>query len=60
MTGAREILAGSDDVLTIEWTVWLANKKAGWYEFDGHAARGYAPDMPPRNSTALQVASAGG
>lgn len=47
----REILAGSEDVLTIEWTVWLANKKASWYEFDGpRGESGYDPDHPPRNS----------
>lgn len=38
-------------VTDIQWTVYLANKKASWYEFqqlDGE--HGYAPDHPLRNA----------
>jgi hypothetical protein len=39
------------EVLDIEWTVYLANKKASWYEFqqlDGE--HGYDPNHPLRNA----------
>ncbi len=39
------------EVVDIEWTVYLANKKSSWYEFkqlDGE--HGYAPDHPLRNA----------
>lgn len=43
---------GNDGVLVdIQWRVYLANKKAGWYEFsqlDGE--HGYAGDHPRRNA----------
>jgi hypothetical protein len=35
----------------IHWRVYLANKKACWYEFDATAGEhGYAPDHPRRNA----------
>ena len=38
-------------VTDIRWTVYLANKKAVWYEFDSHdGEHGYAPDHPLRNA----------
>ncbi|MFL6214785.1 MAG: LodA/GoxA family CTQ-dependent oxidase [Blastocatellia bacterium] len=39
------------EVTDIEWTVYLANKKASWYEFQETAGEhGYAPDHPLRNA----------
>lgn len=39
------------EVVDIEWTVYLANKKACWYEFQQNAGEhGYAPDHPLRNA----------
>jgi hypothetical protein len=39
------------EVADIEWTVYLANKKACWYEFKQTAGEhGYAPDHPLRNA----------
>ena len=39
------------EVVDIEWTVYLANKKACWYEFkETQGEHGYAPDHPLRNS----------
>lgn len=39
------------EVVDIEWTVYLANKKACWYEFKQTAGEhGYAPDHPLRNA----------
>jgi len=39
------------ELVDIEWTVYLANKKSSWYQFqqlDGE--HGYAPDHPLRNA----------
>ncbi len=37
-------------LLDIEWTVYLANKKASWYQFKGTQPEyDYAPDHPLRN-----------
>lgn len=37
-------------LLDIKWTVYLANKKANWYQFKETAGEhGYAPDHPLRN-----------
>jgi L-Lysine epsilon oxidase N-terminal/L-lysine epsilon oxidase C-terminal domain len=43
---------GNHGVLVdIEWQVYLANKKAVWYEFDALAGeRGYGPNHPRRNA----------
>jgi hypothetical protein len=39
-------------VLDIEWTVYLANKKASWYQFkELQGEHGYAPDHPLRNAS---------
>lgn len=39
------------EVTDIEWTVYLANKKASWYEFQETAGEhGYAPKHPLRNA----------
>ncbi|HKP11903.1 MAG TPA: LodA/GoxA family CTQ-dependent oxidase, partial [Blastocatellia bacterium] len=39
------------EVTDIEWTVYLANKKASWYEFQETAGEhGYAPSHPLRNA----------
>lgn len=39
------------EVVDIEWTVYLANKKACWYEFrETQGEHGYAPDHPLRNA----------
>lgn len=41
----------SGPLLDIEWTVWLANKKASWYQFKQlEGEHGYAPDHPLRNA----------
>ncbi|MBC7777508.1 MAG: hypothetical protein H7246_18895 [Phycisphaerae bacterium] len=41
----------SGKLLDIEWTVWVANKKASWYQFEQLAGEhGYAPDHPLRNA----------
>lgn len=38
-------------LVDIEWTVWLANKKAVWYQFQELAGeRGYAPRHPLRDA----------
>jgi L-Lysine epsilon oxidase N-terminal/L-lysine epsilon oxidase C-terminal domain len=38
-------------VTDVLWTVYLANKKASWYEFDAtDGEHGYAPDHPLRNA----------
>ncbi|MBL8231216.1 MAG: LodA/GoxA family CTQ-dependent oxidase [Bryobacterales bacterium] len=38
-------------LVDIQWRVWLANKKAAWYQFDGLAGEhGYADDHPLRNA----------
>lgn len=38
-------------LVDIQWRVWLANKKAGWYEFQQlEGEHGYAPDHPRRNA----------
>jgi hypothetical protein len=43
----QRIVGAVTDVL---WTVYLANKKASWYEFDAtDGEHGYAPDHPLRN-----------
>ena len=43
---------GNQGVLTdIQWRVWVANKKACWYEFQQlNGEHGYAPDHPLRNA----------
>jgi hypothetical protein len=39
------------EVADIEWTVYLANKKASWYEFkELEGEHGYSPDHPLRNA----------
>jgi hypothetical protein len=57
--GGREIRRGdtvvgqgtSGQLIDIEWTVWLANKKASWYQFQEQAGEhGYAPGHPLRNA----------
>ncbi len=48
----------SATVLDIEWTVYLANKKASWYEFKELAGEhGYAPDHPLRNASITAAAA---
>ncbi len=38
-------------VTRIKWTVWIANKKASWYQFQTkNGEDGYAPNHPLRNS----------
>src|SRR4051794_12366865 len=38
-------------LVEIQWRVWLANKKAVWYEFgQAEGEHGYAPDHPRRNA----------
>ena len=40
----------------IVWTVYLANKKASWYEFDQtNGEHGYSPNHPLRNPTITEV-----
>ncbi|MGC1377427.1 MAG: LodA/GoxA family CTQ-dependent oxidase, partial [Anaerolineales bacterium] len=42
----------SATLLDIEWTVYLANKKASWYQFkELEGEHGYAPDHPLRNAS---------
>ncbi|HYR12539.1 MAG TPA: LodA/GoxA family CTQ-dependent oxidase [Longimicrobium sp.] len=37
-------------LVDVEWRVWLANKKAAWYQFQQlQGEHGYAPDHPRRN-----------
>ncbi|RED97888.1 LodA/GoxA family CTQ-dependent oxidase [Marinoscillum furvescens] len=50
--GDEVIGVGSKGKLVdIEWTVWLANKKASWYQFDQlEGEHGYQPDHPLRNA----------
>ena len=41
----------SGTLVNIEWRVYLANKKASWYEFDQlRGEHGYSPDHPLRNA----------
>ncbi len=41
----------SGKLVDIEWTVWMANKKASWYQFEQlQGEHGYAPDHPLRNA----------
>lgn len=45
-------------LLDIEWTVYLANKKASWYQFkELEGEHGYAPDHPLRNSSITDAAA---
>lgn len=45
-----QVLGGT--LADIVWTVYLANKKASWYEFDEtDGEHGYAPDHPLRNAS---------
>jgi hypothetical protein len=45
-------------LLDIEWTVYLANKKASWYQFkELQGEHGYAPDHPLRNTTITDPAA---
>jgi len=38
-------------LIDIQWRVYLANKKAAWYTFEGaQGEHGYAPDHPLRNA----------
>jgi hypothetical protein len=38
-------------LVNIQWRVYLANKKAAWYDFDQlRGEHGYAPDHPLRNA----------
>src|SRR5579862_7843096 len=40
----------------VVWTVYLANKKASWYQFDQtNGEHGYSPNHPLRNPTITQV-----
>jgi hypothetical protein len=50
--GAPVAGGGNDGVLVdIQWRVYLANKKASWYEFRQlEGEHGYAPDHPRRNA----------
>lgn len=50
--GDEVIGVGSKGKLVdIEWTVWLANKKASWYQFDQlEGEHGYQADHPLRNA----------
>ncbi|MBI4904005.1 MAG: hypothetical protein HY820_10245 [Acidobacteria bacterium] len=42
----------SGPLVDIEWTAYLANKKAAWYQFQETAGEhGYAPDQPLRNAS---------
>ncbi len=44
-----QLLEGT--VTDISWTVWVANKKAAWYEFEQlEGEHGYAKDHPLRNA----------
>lgn len=51
--GDKIVGVGSSGTLVdIEWTVWLANKKASWYQFDQlEGEHGYAKDHALRNAT---------
>jgi hypothetical protein len=51
--GDRISGGGNDGVLQdIQWRVYLANKKASWYQFSQlEGEHGYAPRHPRRNST---------
>ena len=41
---------GQDDIVDIEWTVHIANKKAIWYQFEQlEGEQGYEPSHPLRN-----------
>lgn len=43
-------IGSSGALIDIKWTVWLANKKAAWYQFlQLEGEHGYAPDHPLRN-----------
>ncbi len=47
-----EVAGGGNQgtLVDVQWRVWLANKKAGWYEFDQlQGEHGYAPGHPRRN-----------
>lgn len=45
------VTVGQDDIVDIEWTVYIANKKAIWYTFDQlEGEHGYKPTHPRRNS----------
>lgn len=49
----REVTAHAGGIARIEWTVYLANKKAFWFTFDGltgEGPAGYPPGHPPRNA----------
>ncbi len=49
---AEEITLQTPGVLEIRWTVHLANKKAGWYEFQTNKGeQGYASNHPLRNAS---------
>jgi hypothetical protein len=45
-------------LIDIEWTVYLANKKASWYQFrELEGEHGYAPDHPLRNASIKDAAA---
>src|SRR5262249_30753927 len=50
--GDRISGGGNDGILQdIQWRVYLANKKASWYQFKQlEGEHGYAPDHPRRNA----------
>jgi L-Lysine epsilon oxidase N-terminal/L-lysine epsilon oxidase C-terminal domain len=48
----EEVTLGQNGVVSITWTVHVANKKASWYEFQTkQGENGYPPNHPLRNPT---------
>lgn len=48
----RAVNLDDPDILGIEWTVHVANKKASWYTFQTNSGQyGYLPDHPLRNAS---------
>jgi len=46
---SAQLLTGT--LIDIQWTVYLANKKSSWYEFDQlEGEHGYSPSHPLRNA----------
>ena len=46
----EEVTLNSPDIVSINWTAHIANKKAIWYQFDGYLGfDGYKPDAILRN-----------
>jgi L-Lysine epsilon oxidase N-terminal/L-lysine epsilon oxidase C-terminal domain len=57
VTAAREINLGEADVVSLKWTVRLANRKASFFEFNGQqGANDDFATNPPRNSTIHEAA----